>query len=251
MAETTEKKTKAAGGIDGLKAWVKKTTDRLQLNKEHPAVSAWIACGLGAVFMLGATLAVRSPGWRDLGLFLCLLAFYHMWEWTYVALFHPRELSGNSFLINHSVEWVCAWAFAFAEYALEHALWPGMKSRWCVMLPALAVAAAGQALRTVSMFQAGSNFAHIIEEDARADHRLVTTGVYAVSRHPSYLGWFWWTVGMAALLGNPLSAVAFPAAAWYFFHDRIAYEERTLVAIFGDQYVEYRKRVPVRIPFIN
>ena len=234
-----------------VKKWIKDTMERLKVDRRHPVVSAWIAGGLGAVFATGAALAVQSAGWRDLGVFLCLLAFYHMWEWTYVALFHPGDLSGDSFLINHSVEWVCAWAVAFAEYAVEHALWPGMKARWCVMLPALAVALAGQALRTVSMFQAGSNFAHIIEEDARADHRLVTTGVYALSRHPSYLGWFWWTVGMAALLGNPLCALAFPAAAWIFFRDRIIYEEHMLVNIFGDKYVEYRNRVPVRIPFIH
>ena len=66
MAETkttTEKKT------GGLRAWVKATTERLQLDRSHPAVSAWIACGLGVVFAVGAVLAVRSAGWRD----ICLL----------------------------------------------------------------------------------------------------------------------------------------------------------------------------------
>lgn len=26
-------------------------------------------------------------------------------------------------------------------------------------------------------------------------HQLVTHGVYSIVRHPSYVGWFWWSVG--------------------------------------------------------
>ena len=245
------KRTGGARRNDAMLKWVKDTRERLKVDGAHPVVSGWIAAALGALFATGVALLVGAPAWRDMGAFMCMLALYHMWEWSYVALFHRDELSGDSFLINHSVEWVCAWAFALAEYVVEHALWPGMKSRALVMLVGWCVAAAGQGLRTASMWHAGSNFAHLIEDEARPDHELVTTGVYAFSRHPSYLGWFWWTVGMAVLLGNPVTAVGFVLASWYFFKDRIEYEEHTLVDMFGDKYIEYRKRVPVRIPFIN
>jgi len=231
--------------------WAKDAAERLRLDRRHPVVSAWIAFGLGIVFMLGVSLLTMAPGWRDLGLFCCMLALYHMWEWSYVSLFHGNELSGDSFLINHSVEWVSAWAIGITEYFLEHLIWPDMKSRWFVMLPAWCIVLFGQAFRTISMYQAGSNFAHMIEEDARADHKLVTTGLYSFSRHPSYLGWFWWTIGMAALLGNPVSVIGFAGVAWYFFYDRIAYEEQLLIDMFGNQYLEYKQRVPVRIPFIK
>ena len=29
----------------------------------------------------------------------------------------------------------------------------------------------------------------------KADHLLITTGIYAHMRHPSYVGWFYWSVG--------------------------------------------------------
>jgi len=232
-------------------SWFKATTERLRLDRRHPAVMAWIAFALGAVFMFGWALFFLAPAWRDIGIFCFMISFYHMWEWCYVSLFHSDELSGDSFLINHSVEWIAAWAICISEYFIEHLIWPDMKARWYVIIPAWIVVILGQSLRTVSMFQAGSNFAHLIEEDARADHKLVTTGVYSFSRHPSYLGWFWWTIGMASLLANPVSAVIFAGAAWYFFKDRIEYEEKYLIDMFGEQYIEYKKNVPVRIPFIN
>ena len=231
--------------------WLKDTTERLKIDRTHPVVNAWIAFALGIVFMVGVTLALFAPAWRDLGAFCIMISFYHMWEWSYVSLFHQDELSADSFLINHSVEWILAWVIAISEYFIEHFFWPDMKSRWYITLPALCVVIFGQSLRTVSMFHAGSNFAHLIEEESRADHKLVTTGVYSFSRHPSYLGWFWWTIGMAGLLANPVSVVVFAGFAWYFFADRIPYEESTLIEQFGEDYIEYKKRVPVRIPFIN
>ncbi|KAL0158341.1 hypothetical protein M9458_046417, partial [Cirrhinus mrigala] len=46
----------------------------------------------------------------------------------------------------------------------------------------------GESLRKAAMLTAGSNFNHI-------SHVLVTTGVYALFRHPSYVGWFYWSIG--------------------------------------------------------
>lgn len=37
---------------------------------------------------------------------------------------------------------------------------------------------------------------------------------------------------------------------WKFFSERIAREEQLLVAFFGNEYVAYRKRTLVGIPFI-
>lgn len=45
------------------------------------------------------------------------------------------------------------------------------------------------------MITAGTSFTHLISYDKRRDHRLVTRGVYSLFRHPSYVGWFWWSVG--------------------------------------------------------
>jgi protein-S-isoprenylcysteine O-methyltransferase len=45
--------------------------------------------------------------------------------------------------------------------------------------------------------------------------------------------------------------VAYALAAWNFFAARIPYEEQKLREFFGDQYVAYCKRVPIRIPLMS
>lgn len=70
-------------------------------------------------------------------------------------------------------------------------------------------------------------------------------------RHPSYVGWFWWSVGTQLILLNPFCAFAYTAASWKFFSERIYAEEMTLVRFFGTKYVEYQQKVGTGIPFIE
>lgn len=70
-------------------------------------------------------------------------------------------------------------------------------------------------------------------------------------RHPSYFGWFYWSVGTQLVLCNPLCTVAYAAAAWYFFHERIPYEERLLVRFYGEKYTKYAKSTTIGIPGIK
>lgn len=70
-------------------------------------------------------------------------------------------------------------------------------------------------------------------------------------RHPSYFGWFYWSVGTQLVLCNPLCTLAYAGAAWYFFHDRIPYEEKLLVHFYGEKYTKYAKSTVIGIPFIK
>jgi len=101
------------------------------------------------------------------------------------------------------------------------------------------------------MVTAGMAFTHYIQERRRSGHNLVKHGIYAYIRHPGYLGWFIWAPATQLILMNPICVVAFTIVAWYFFYDRIPYEEETLIDMFGNEYIEYRKKVPSYIPFID
>jgi protein-S-isoprenylcysteine O-methyltransferase Ste14 len=77
-------------------------------------------------------------------------------------------------------------------------------------------------------------------EDSAA---LVTTGVYAGTRHPMYLGFVLILLGVAVLFGSvgPFVIVAvFPLVMEAIF---IPTEERMLAARFGEQWVAYRAKV--------
>ena len=79
----------------------------------------------------------------------------------------------------------------------------------------------GQIFRSVAMIHAASNFSHQIAVEKEANHELVTHGVYAFARHPSYFGFFWWGVGTQIFLANPISTVIFMFVLWRFFSNRI------------------------------
>eukprot|EP00611_Tribonema_gayanum_P010086 TRINITY_DN199_c3_g1_i2.p2 TRINITY_DN199_c3_g1~~TRINITY_DN199_c3_g1_i2.p2 ORF type:complete len:191 (-),score=83.22 TRINITY_DN199_c3_g1_i2:666-1238(-) len=140
---------------------------------------------------------------------------------------------------------------SWLEYAVEAALAPSLKSNSTVICVGLGLVALGQALRVIAMWTCGRNFNHLIMAERDAGHELVTRGVYAVLRHPSYCGWFWWSVGTQVLLGNPLCLAGYTWAGWAFFSERIPYEERLLSQFYPHEYPAYAARTYVGIPFIS
>jgi len=79
--------------------------------------------------------------------------------------------------------------------------------------------------------------------------RLTTTGPYSLTRNPLYLGSFLLGAGsiMAVRIWWPL-LVYIPGFA-LFYVPTIAKEERYLHELYGEEYNEYRRRVPTFIPW--
>lgn len=105
-------------------------------------------------------------------------------------------------------------------------------------------------LRIMAFFTAKSNFTHKVSSSKKVSHKLVTNGVYSIFRHPSYTGFFYYTVASMVLIGNFVSAILFGLMLSVFFDDRISYEEHYLLKFFGDQYDRYRKSTHVFIPYL-
>ncbi len=81
--------------------------------------------------------------------------------------------------------------------------------------------------------------------DPRDAPHLVTTGIYGWVRHPLYfeaLVLIWLSPVMT------LNALAFNAGATLYFWIGSIFEERKLVAEFGDAYREHQRRVPRLLP---
>ncbi len=84
-----------------------------------------------------------------------------------------------------------------------------------------------------------------LRQKVYADPDFKVTFFYKFVRHPLYVGWimaFWGTPRMT--VGHLLLAVGMTA----YILIAIRYEERDLVQILGDDYAQYREKVPMLIP---
>ncbi|KAL2144574.1 hypothetical protein VTI28DRAFT_8893 [Corynascus sepedonium] len=216
-----------------------------------------IALAAGVTATVATLTLTASPLWR-LPFFLASLALFHFLEFWTTAAYNTRTAEVSSFLLTSNwPAYAIAHSFAALECLLTHILWPGSSTsgavkRGTVVLvgTGMVLVILGQAVRSAAMIQAGRSFNHMVQYQRRSGHVLVTTGVYAVLRHPSYFGFFWWALGTQMVMGNVLSFVGYAVVLWRFFSSRIRVEEGYLVGFFGHEYVEYRKKVPTRILFV-
>lgn len=211
----------------------------------------WRAGLLITVFVSAiAWVCWSSPTWRPFGVYAAVLSFFHLSEFAAIALIKPRSLRTDSFLLNHSREYHIAAVASWVEFMVGALFFPGLKSCSFITTFGLLVCVMGELIRKSAMFTAGSNFSHSVEYRKERGHQLVTNGIYSVWRHPSYTGWFYWSIGTQIILLNPVCLIGYTVAAYDFFKHRIRDEEHILIEFFGDDYVEYKGRVPSGIPFL-
>ncbi|PYH95760.1 ICMT-domain-containing protein [Aspergillus ellipticus CBS 707.79] len=200
-----------------------------------------------------------TPLWR-IPFFLANLALFHFLEYYVTAAHNTRFAGISAFLLSsNGAAYNIAHGSAILECLVSHVVfpdegvYPGAKLAPSVtvrVLLGLGLMVVGQTVRTLAMVQAGSNFNHTVQVTRREGHRLVTSGMYAVFRHPSYFGFFWWGLGTQLVLSNVVCFVGYSLVLWRFFSSRIYREEKFLVAFFGEEYEQYKKRSWVGIPGI-
>ncbi|XP_077314432.1 protein-S-isoprenylcysteine O-methyltransferase [Lithobates pipiens] len=209
------------------------------------------AAFLGFAFGCGLVVGVSQSPWRHFGWYVCSLSFFHYSEYLITAVNNPKSLSLDSFLLNHSVEYTLAAISSWVEFTIEKTICPGLKQITWLSVIGLVMVIFGESLRKSAMLTAGSNFNHIVQNEKSETHTLVTSGVYSWFRHPSYVGWFYWSIGTQVLLCNPVCLIGYTLASWRFFRERVEEEEYSLIHFFGDQYIDYKKNVPTGLPFIK
>jgi protein-S-isoprenylcysteine O-methyltransferase len=197
-----------------------------------------------------------TPLWR-LPFFFSALALFHFLEFWTTAAFNTPATSVGSFLLTANwPAYPIAHTTASLECLVRNTLFPHAGSflppalRTGLLAFGLLCVAVGQSVRTAAMIQAGTSFNHVVQHRRDRRHTLVTSGVYAVLRHPSYFGFWWWALGTQLVLGNGLCLAAYALVLWRFFFARVRHEEGLLVHFFGDEYVQYRRRTGTWIPFV-
>jgi protein-S-isoprenylcysteine O-methyltransferase Ste14 len=153
-----------------------------------------------------------------------------------------REDRGNRWVLAAFgvIGLISAWLPAYTD---RIDLWTidGDVTRWLGVV----LYVAGGALRIYPVFMLGRRFSGLVA--IQRDHRLLTTGIYGVIRHPSYLGMLilaaGWALAFRSGIGLLLTALLLPPLL-----ARIRAEEALLHAQFGAEYDAYRARTARMIP---
>ena len=99
------------------------------------------------------------------------------------------------------------------------------------------------------VFKENSFAAKVVRIDKEAGHKVITTGPYAVVRHPMYSGYILWFFSMSMALGSLYGLIPIGFMTFLLIV-RISYEEKLLHEEL-EGYTEYTKKVKKRlIPWV-
>ncbi len=167
------------------------------------------------------------------------------------ALFTEGHI-GSGVREDRSNRWVLA-AFTILGFAL--AILPALSDRYGVLAfggegvrwLGVAIGAGGGVLRLAPVFVLGRRFSGLVA--IQPDHQLVTDGLYAVIRHPSYLGLLATAVGWSLAFRSGVGLVI-AALMLIVLVARMNAEERLLAETFGAEYQAYRARTWRLVPYL-
>ena len=164
--------------------------------------------------------------------------------WTRIV---PPSAERSTYVLASNV---CLVVLFAAWYPITHDVWRVTAQPWRALLTVTGLV--GWAIVLLStllidhfdLFGLRQVFARL-RGRRLAEHEFATPFFYRVVRHPLYLGFliaFWATPRMT--LGHLLFAVATTG----YILVAVQFEERDLIRVFGEQYSDYRRRVPMLIP---
>lgn len=109
---------------------------------------------------------------------------------------------------------ICGLAHFVHQYFTSLFSFSELKQQSLLSFVGLLMVLCGEGLRKAAMLTAGSNFNHIVQNEKAQSHVLVTGGVYSYFRHPSYVGWFYWSIGTQV----SYNSTAQPSVLTSFYH---------------------------------
>lgn len=123
-------------------------------------------------------------------------------------------------------------------HLLQLGLWPRLPSSIYVNLTALLFLFIGIIIRIKSLIEIRNAF---------RINKLVTSGIYSKTRNPTYLGFIFIIIGIsiASLAILSFSWVVVSIVTFYYVAKK---EEKDLEENFGEEFLQYKKSVPLFIP---
>ena len=182
---------------------------------------------------------LQLPKVTNLFLALFFLSFYYLAEYFHTVRYRK----------HHSFLFACRMRHPHfvALSLLEHVLANRLASEWFKKVGVL-LCVIGQTMRMVAEFTLQRHFNTTIQYQKKEEHSLCTTGIYRFFRHPSYTGWFYWSLGLQLILNNVFCLVVGVLVSAAFFDQRTKYEEQKLEQFFGNAYRRFKETTWVLIP---
>lgn len=220
-----------------------------------------VGLSLGAVFGLASLRLWLNPQSKLVNLYyyINILTLYHMNEFYCTFNYQRLKVTLHSFLIWGNKGNTASWFMHFLlllefylhkcgffqmtilHYPLTH----------CLSKIGFLLAFFGVLIRHISMRHCGDSFNHYIQTTPLSQ-KLITTGIYKYFRHPSYFGFYCLAIGMQLILENRVNLLFSIVILARFFSVRIKFEEYYLIhTLFGQDYIDYKKRAGIYIPFVR
>ncbi|CAH6719750.1 protein-S-isoprenylcysteine O-methyltransferase [[Candida] jaroonii] len=201
---------------------------------EHNNIGYICITSLVLGFIVGTSLVYRSR----LSFYFIIVCIFHLNEFLSNCVY--SQSTHHSFLIWYnrgSREYWMVQMMTMVEY---------MYFRRYTIGGGIVVSMIGIFLRHLSIKTLGKSFSHYIKTDK---YPLVTTGIFQYIRHPSYLGFYVYVIGIEIYLRNYISFIVCVGILTYFFRKRIQFEEYWLEKNHRE-YNAYKQKVRIYIPFV-
>jgi protein-S-isoprenylcysteine O-methyltransferase Ste14 len=222
---------------------------RMTVADETDAMADKFKIGLLSVVSTALFLGLAVLGWGSFAAFFAHPARIAIALITVVlvvaALFTQGNLSVGE-REDRANRWVLAVLLPIGLIGAYVPAWCDRTGFWIIDGDAVrwlgvALYAAGGALRLWPVFVLGRRFSGLVA--IQPGHLLVTDGIYAVIRHPSYLGLLVNLLGWALAFRSVIGALTVAILV-----GRIRSEEALLASQFGAEYAAYRARTWRLIP---
>lgn len=206
---------------------------------------------LSLVVYLGLAIAGAGGAWRFFSYPPLTAAAIVTITLGFASLFGEAHV-GSGVREDRSNRWVIAvlgalglidaWLPAYTD-RIGFLTFGGEAVRWIGVL----LYTAGGVLRLAPVFVLGRRFSGLVA--IQPEHRLVTSGLYGVIRHPSYLGLFVLTLGWGLAFRSGVGVII-AVLMLVVVLARIEAEERLLSETFGAEYDAYRARTWRLAPYV-
>ncbi len=137
-------------------------------------------------------------------------------------------------------------SFTLGFYAASYGQWDSAKITLGIV--GLSLFWVGFALRWISIFQLSKEFT--VDVVISKNHNLKTDGIYAIVRHPSYLGLLIICLGLSVAMNSIISLFVVTLPILFALIYRIKVEESVLNDEFGIEYKNYAENTFALIPKI-